>query len=364
MKRFYFFIGTTAEFIKLSPVIRELKKRKIKFTIITSGQNGINFGDLRDFTGNIAPNIELQKKTSKSSIFGFLLWSLKTIFLLFKRLSKELKDTERDKFYLIIHGDTISSLIGALVGKSLGVKIVQIESGLRSFNIFEPVPEEICRLLITKIASMHFAPNSWALKNLDLADGVKVNTYENTLVESCLWAANKKTDSKYIKGLKNYYILFIHRQEHVYFNQNRTWDIIKITMDSAPKKLSCILVMHALTSRILTPQKIDALSQTRNNLIILPKLPYVDYINLMRNAEFIATDSCTSQEEAYYLGIPYLGLRNLTERTEGLGQNVIISKGDKTTIRNFLANYKKYKKPLIKSDSKPSRIVVKYLLNS
>lgn len=356
-KNFCFFIGTTAEFIKLAPIIKDLRSKRVKFKIITSGQNLINFQELRAFTGQLVPDISLPLKISKSSMFGFFIWTFKTFFLTWKILSKE------NNSYLIVHGDTISSLLGTLVGKICGLKIIQIESGLRSFNIFEPIPEEISRLIITRLANVFFAPNNWALNNLSKAHGAKFSTGENTLIESCMWAINKNSNSVLIKSLKNYYVLFIHRQEHIYFNNDWAWETIQTIMNNAPKNMNCILVMHALTSRILTSKKLDLLSQSNKNLVILPKLPYVDYVNLMYHAQFIATDSCTSQEEAHYLGVPYLGLRNLTERTEGLGENVVISKGNNKTIINFLNHYKQYKRHPITTNKQPAKFVVKYLLS-
>jgi UDP-N-acetylglucosamine 2-epimerase (non-hydrolysing) len=356
-KNFCFFIGTTAEFIKLAPIIRDLKAKRVKFKIITSGQNLINFQELKSFTGPLVADIALPLKISKSSVFGFFIWTIKTFIQTWRILSKE-KNT-----YLIVHGDTISSLLGTIVGKMCGLKIVQIESGLRSFNILEPLPEEISRMIITRLADIFFAPNSWALNNLSRFKGVKFSTGENTLIESCLWAINKNSNSELIKSLKNYYVLFIHRQEHIYFNKDWAWETIQTVMNNAPKNLNCILVMHALTSRILTPKKLDLLSQSNKNLVILPKLPYVDFVNLMYHAQFIATDSCTSQEEAHYLGVPYLGLRNLTERTEGLGENVVITKGDNKVITNFLTHYKKYKRQPVTTNKQPAKFVVKYLLS-
>lgn len=360
-KNFYFFIGTTAEFIKLAPIIKTFKKRNIKFKIIASGQNQIDFQELRNYTGHIDAHINFPKKTAKSSIIGFFIWTIKTFFLALSTFRHEVNTGNQKKSYLLIHGDTISSLVGAVAGKICGFKIVQIEAGLRSFNLLEPFPEEICRLIITKIADILFAPNNWAVKNLHNALGQKIDTKQNTLIESCFWAINKNTDNDYIKRFKNYYILFIHRQEHIYFNQNWTRDIINTIINKAPKKLNCVLVMHALTSRILTSGEIDQLSRVRNKFITLPKLPYIDFINLVKHAEFIATDSCTNQEEASYLGVPYLGLRNLTERIEGLQQNVVISKGNKQVINNFLRNYKKYKRKPLTTKKRPSEIIVNYL---
>ena len=87
-------------------------------------------------------------------------------------------------------------------------------------------------------------------------------------------------------------------------------------------------------------------------------------MKLMENAEFIATDGCTNQEEAYYMGVPLLALRNHTERIEGLGENIVISKSKKTVIKNFLKNYKKYKRKAVNYKTRPSKIIVDFLTSN
>ena len=361
-KRVYFFLGTTAELIKIAPVIKELNKRNIRYKVITSGQNKIIFDDLKDYFGEIKVHIAFKEKTPRSSPLYFSLWALKTLITGIFSLRREFKGLHKKNSYFIVHGDTISSLLGSIIAKFYGLKIVHVESGLRSFNFLEPIPEEICRFIITHIADILFAPNDWALNNLKGIEAEKVKTKENTLIESCLWAVTQKNNNQSIKKLNKYFILFMHRQEHIYFNIGWTRNIIETIISNAKKDLKCIIILHALTSRFLEFQRIDAISQKRKNIVFLPKLPYKDYIYLLKNSEFIATDSCTNQEEAYYLGVPYLGLRNLTERIEGLGQNVVISKGNKKIIKDFLKNYKNYKKHPVKLEERPSNIIVDYLL--
>ena len=147
-KKIYFFIGTTAELIKLSPVIRELEKRKIKFKIITSGQTDVNFAEVKDLIKKTNPDIVLPKKMNKSSVFLFLLWAFKTTFTSPFLLFRELTRGNRSQTFFIVHGDTVTSLIGAVIARIFGLKTVHIESGLRSFNFLEPFPEEITRYLI------------------------------------------------------------------------------------------------------------------------------------------------------------------------------------------------------------------------
>lgn len=360
-KRIYFFIGTTAELIKLAPIIREFKKRKIDFKFITSGQTRVLFEDLRGYIGDIKVDIAFKEKGKKSSIFLFGIWALRTFFTALISLGKEFKGLNKHNSYFIIHGDTISSLIGAVVAKIYGLKIVHIESGLRSFNFLEPFTEEICRYCIIHIADILFAPTEWALGNLKGLPGEKICTRENTLIETCWWALDSKKPAHF-KKFGKYYILTMHRQEHVLFRKEWTKNVIKYVIKNANKNLKCILITHHLIDSFF--QNFDPKKLRKGKVIVLPRFSYVDFIQLMSGAEYIATDGCTNQEEAYYMGLPLLALRHRTERIEGLEKNVVISKGNKKIINQFLNNYKKYKRNTITPQERPSKIIVDYLFKN
>lgn len=363
-KEIYFFIGTTAEFIKLAPIMKELRSRKVSFKIITSGQNNIRFDDLKKYTGPLKVHIAMKEKTNKSSMVNFLLWNIKTLIISMYFFRKEFSGLNKENSYFIVHGDTISSLLGSLIARRYGLSLVHIESGLRSFNFFEPFPEEICRYINTHLADLLFCPTEWAFKNVTKLKGKRINTIQNTLIEPCVWALHQPKEFDYKKKFNKYYIVIMHRQEHVYFQKEWTRDILDFIINGAPKNINCIFILHALTSRFLESERLNTNDEIDKRLILLPSLPYVDFMNLMSNAEFIATDGCTNQEEAYYMGLPMLALRNLTERVEGLKKNVVISKGNEKLIRNFLKNYQKYRQPQIPLRQKPSKIIVDYLLKN
>ncbi len=363
-KRVYFFIGTSAEFIKLAPIIKELRKKNIRFKIISSGQNKMIFDELEDFTGHLSADIALKEKAYKSSIPFFLLWSLRTLSTGFFLLRNEFKGLNKSNSYFIVHGDTISALIGSIIAKFYGLKLVHIESGLRSFNFLEPFPEEICRFINIHLADVLFAPTDWALNNLKGLKGEKINTDQNTLIESFNWAIRKSDNSEFKNKFKKYFILIMHRQEHVYFNKDWTRGILSFVINNSEKNLQCVFIMHALTSRFLQSEQLNLNSQIGKRLILIPRLPYPDFMKLMQGAEFIATDGCTNQEEAYYMGLPMLALRNLTERIEGRGKNVVISKNDQSIIKEFLKNYKKYRRKPVTFTIPPSKIIVDYLFKT
>lgn len=360
-RNIYIFLGTTAEFIKLAPVIKELKKRRINFRLITSGQTQIHFEDFISYLGKLQPYYSLKDKANKSSIFHFFVWAVKTFFQFLMFLKHDLPSKDKKCAYILVHGDTVSALIGALVARIIGIKVAHIESGLRSFNFFEPFPEEICRFIISKISDFHFCPNNWAVKNLKGEKGVKINTNQNTFIESFIWALKLHTENNLkIKG--RYFVLVVHRQEHVIFSKQKTVRILKHVFNSIPKNVTCVFLIHELTKSLLSSGLKENILE-RLGVKFVPRQTFTNFVNLLEKAEFIITDGGTNQEEAYYLGKPCLILRNVTERIEGLNENAIISSDNKSIIQQFIKNYKIHKRQPVSLESSPSKLVVDYLLS-
>lgn len=367
-KSIYIFIGTTAELIKMAPVIKEFKSRRVDFKLITSGQNSILFGEFEDYIGRIRVNIALPEKSEKSSLFYFLVWTIRTFFTGMYLLGREFRGRNSKKSYFIVHGDTVSSLLGAVIASLYGLKVVHIESGLRSFNFLEPFPEEISRYIVSRLADVHFCPNGWSIDNLRNVKGIKVNTKQNTLIES-YWMAirnkSKERDFKRIGG--KYFVFVVHRQEHVLFKKDRIKELIKYILENTREDLSCAFIVHAISLNFLQALLPELPEEIRRNLILIPRLPYLHFMKLIKDSEFFITDGGSNQEEAYYMGKPCLLLRSHTERVEGLKENVVLSKGNKKIMKNFLKNYKKFgKKPIRKSSLKklPSKVIVDYLIDS
>lgn len=358
-KKFYIFIGTTAELIKLIPVINGFRQRKIDLKIITSGQNEVDFKEFENLLGTVKVDIEIPHKSRKSSIFYFSLWAIATLIRGIVRLDREFKS---EGVYLIVHGDTVSSLIGALVGSFYNVKLVHIESGLRSFNFLEPFPEEISRIAVTKLADICFCPNKWSMRNLKNIKGEKLNTKQNTLIESYQLTkrVNKLPDivKKLRSRRKKYFVLVIHRQEHVLFKREKTADLINFILKNRPQDLACVFIVHKITESFL---KTSGVKLTGENIIKVPRLPYTDFIKLVEKSEFIVTDGGSNQEEAYYMGKPCLVVRGVTERIEGIGENAVLYGGKRSTVRKFLANYKNYKRQNVSYKVAPSEVIMQYL---
>lgn len=366
-KQFYFFIGTTAELIKLAPVIREFKKRNIDYKIISSGQNVLNFEELEPIIGKESAyyKIKLQKlKFPLNTYLQFIIWMFKILVNFYLFFDNEFKGKNKKSIYFIVHGDTVSSMLGSIIAKFQRVKLVHLESGLRSFHFLEPFPEEICRYIVSNLATVHLCPNSWAINNLKKINGEKVNTYNNTLIETLQGILATK-NSKVVKQIprNKFFVLVLHRQEHMLFGKDRTRKLMELFTKITDKNLNCVLVLHKLTEDFLEDEKLIINIKANKNIHLVPRLPYPEFIRIMAKAEFIATDGGSNQEEAYYLGKPCLVLRRFTERIEGLGENVILSGGKEETIKHFLKNFKSYRRGVVRYKIAPSVIIVDYLMS-
>ncbi|MCR4329293.1 MAG: UDP-N-acetylglucosamine 2-epimerase [Candidatus Roizmanbacteria bacterium] len=352
--RYCFFVGTQAELIKLLPVIREFEKRNIPFTFISSGQNELS----KELLGNAHVDIQLHEKILFPHMIWVIVWFFQTMLRGFFIINKRIKRSERG--IMLIHGDTISSLMGALLGRALGFKIAHIEAGLRSFKLTSPFPEEIDRLIISKLTTYHFCPNKWSCDNLKQTRGIKIDTEQNTLWEQYQKASMKKIALDTTLH-KPYFLFVIHRQENLYNRELVTSLVSEIVKQS--DQLNAVFILHEPTKIALIQYNLLDTLKKNKNVILLPRQDYYLFSKIIENSQFMVTDGGSNQEESYYMGKPCLVLRTVTERIEGLGENVVMSNNKLETIHDFFVHYKKYvRKPLVTA-AKPSEIIVDYLQN-
>lgn len=368
-KIIYLFLGTTAELIKVAPVIKRFKDRKTDLRIITSGQNKVNFQLLRPLIGKQEAYNSFKVKRLKIPLgiyLEFLVWIIKsfTNYLLFFR--HEFKGASKKNILFIVHGDTISALLGAVIAKIHGLKLIHIESGYRSFNFFEPFPEEFCRFIVSRLSDMLFCPNDWCISNVKNCSGIKMSTGQNTVYESCMNALKIETDNKCLKLIdhKKFFILVLHRQEHMLFKKELAKKYLNLLLSYAGKDLKCLFVLHPITENFLKGENMLAQIKNNQNIITVPRIPYLEFMKILSKCEFIATDGGSNQQEAYFLGKPCLLLRKYTEQIEGLNSNATLAKDDLNIVRDFLENYKKKISKKIVVKVPPSKIVVDAILNN
>jgi len=346
----HFIIGTRAQLIKIAPVMIEIAKRSLDYSFIFTGQHNVTIDELINIFGIKQPDLNLYEGEEIMKIIQAPLWSLKCI-----SKSVLLKDYFAKEDIVLVHGDAYSAILGAIIAKLLRVRVGHIEAGLRSFDYFNPFPEEITRVLVSKLTDYHFCPGSWAINNIN--KGVKIDTELNTLYDSL--NSFQESNIKIEIPKNRYCIVSIHRFENI-FNKVRLKFIIDILIKIS-KKIKLLFILHPSTENKLKKYGFIEMLMNNNSIELRPRYDYFKFIKLIVNSEFIITDGGSNQEECYYLGKPCLIFRDKTERLEGLGRNAILSELNEKLINDFVNSYEKHCYPPIKIDKTPSKIIVDFL---
>lgn len=226
--------------------------------------------------------------------------------------------------WLLIYGDTNSTLAGAIAAAKLHVPIAHVEAGLRSFNM--RMPEEINRILSDRVSSLLFCPTLTAEANLRAEGLVKgVHTVGDVMYDVALHykaqAANKSDVLNRLGVVPQRFVLSTcHRAENT-DDTARLSDILAALSEIA-KALPVVLPLHPRTRKIIADR---CLAHLLAGLILTDPLSFLDMIALEQAAALIVTDSGGVQKEAFFYGVPCVTMRDETEwvETVDLGWNVI-----------------------------------------
>ncbi|HEY0894862.1 MAG TPA: UDP-N-acetylglucosamine 2-epimerase, partial [Cellvibrio sp.] len=214
----HIFIGTKAQLIKMAPIMRTLQEKKINYNFIFSGQHQDTINDLRSNFGIKDPDIILYKGNDITGIAQMLAWM---VGILFKTLFAKKKLWQGDKNGIVLnHGDTFSTLLGSLLAKLHGHRNAHIESGLRSFDIFNPFPEELVRRIVFLLTNLYYCPNEIAKENLHHHSGEKIITNGNTLYDALCTIKQQPTPDTLNIPPVPFAITSFHRFENI-FNDSK-----------------------------------------------------------------------------------------------------------------------------------------------
>jgi UDP-N-acetylglucosamine 2-epimerase (non-hydrolysing) len=294
-------------------------------------------------------------QTEAKSMGKIWYWFLKML-LAIPRSKKILGSYTGKEHILLTHGDTLTTWVAALWAKVTRTKVMHVESGLRSFNIWKPFPEEINRLITFRLSDYYACPGDWAMKNLEKYKGVKINTKDNTQVDTIRFGLANADKADFKVPDSKYVVASLHRYENI-FKKERFEKIIE-ELEYVAGKFTLLIVQHPAT--FLQLDKFDLRDRLENNknIKLLPRLEYLPFVKAIKHSEFVITDGGGNQEELYHMGKPTLIFRNETERQEGLGTTAVISMLDHKTIKEFANNYSKYSHMPTSSDTSPSVILV------
>ena len=363
--KFWFCLGTAAELIKVYPIIDEAENRNIEWFIISTGQSGSNFvKQYQDF--NLPENrlIKLQDTdkdlTNAKTALG---WFCRSLFTTHKKIlsliqTKSVPLPTHNDFWFV-HGDTLSTLVASLYGYRFKIPLVHIEAGLRSHNLLNPFPEEICRRIVSRLVSFHMPQDTRAERNLR-CEGITQNifvTNGNTVMDTLNLAV--KNNSREVGGTR-YALVNIHRFENL--SSEMRWRKIVDTIFKASQKITIVFVLMPNTeTKIENDAKLKS-KLIKANVQLVKRLPYSQFVHLLNGAEFVITDGGSNQEECFYLGKPCLILRDITERFEGLGGCCVLGKFKDAIINDFLADPSKFKSSSVLPQKRATDVVFESLI--
>lgn len=230
--------------------------------------------------------------------------------------------------WLLVYGDTNSTLAGAIAASKLHIPIAHVEAGLRSFD--NQMPEEINRILTDRISTFLFAPTTTAVNHLK-NEGINDNsTYlvGDVMYDAAMYYRQKaEFSSNIITNLNlqthNYILATIHRAENT-----DNFEILANIFNSLinlSQEIKIVVPLHPRTKKIL--DTLNLFDMVNSNLTLIEPVGYFDMILLEKNAKLIATDSGGIQKEAYFYQVPCVTLRDRTEWVELVesGWNTLVS---------------------------------------
>lgn len=254
--------------------------------------------------------------------------------------------------YVLVVGDVNSTIACGLVAVKLGVKLIHVEAGLRSFD--RTMPEEINRVLTDSISDLLFVTEQSGIDNLQ-REGVnfdRVHLVGNVMIDTLLANRDKAEQSGILEQLglekKKYAVITLHRPSNVDCPDGL--EKIIAAFEVIQKDLKLVFPIHPRTKKNIEGSALQSRVDAMENLILLEPVGYLDFLKLTANAAAAITDSGGIQEETTILGVPCMTLRENTERpvtiTEGTNRLV------KLTTRDILRAYEELKTAQFNVDGK------------
>lgn len=306
--------GTRPEAIKMAPLVKELESRDGVESIVCVTAQHREMLDQVLQTFDITPDFDLDIMKQGQTLAGITSRAVSGLF--------DVINTEKPDIVLV-HGDTTTTLAGALASFYSQVKVGHVEAGLRTYDKYSPFPEEMNRQITGKLADFHFAPTDTAKENL-LSEGVSSQTIfvtGNTAIDALKTTVKESYTHPVLEQLngKPYILLTAHRRENLGEPMRNMFRAINRILKEFPE-MNVIYPMHKNPA---VREVANEIFDDVNRVHLIEPLEVLDFHNFLSQSHIIMTDSGGIQEEAPSLGKPVLVLRDTTERPEGVAAGTL-----------------------------------------
>ncbi len=341
-------VGTKGQIIKTFPIIWELDKRKISYQLIDGGQHVAIAEKLYDTFSLKNPDCKFYNFGKDITNVKQIAWWMLTNLL---RVPKYKKTVFSAKGGLcLVHGDAPPALLGTVIAKLCGQRVVHIEAGERTYRLAHPFPEEAIRRFVDRVSYLMLASDENSYNNLvkEKQKGVIVNVGHNTVFDAVRIASEQKLP----KRKEQYVLASIHRFETIKV-KSRLLFVVDLLLEIAQTK-KIVMPLHESTKEYL--ENFGLYDKLAHHVEIMPLQGYFEFVHLIANCAYMVTDGGGPQQETKILGTACLLLREATERPGY--DNICLAGFNLDKARAFLADPSKYKtKPLTDFSSPSQRIV-------
>lgn len=317
MKTLVHIVGTRPNFIKAAPIINAAKS--YNNILIHTGQHYDSNMSTIFFDELNIPNPDYYLNVSRSSPTAQISDIMSQCESIFDQIQPD---------HILVYGDVNSTLAAAIVANKMGISLIHIESGLRSYD--KTMPEEINRIIVDSISDVLMLTSREAFGNLRSENIVHDKCYfiGNTMIDTLVSLQHKFDKSNVLHKLnlqsKQYILFTLHRPSNV--DNKQSLNEIVNSIIKLSSKYKCIFPIHPRTQTNLQKYNLlDKLLETDNIVVIQPQ-GYFDFMCLQKNAKLVVTDSGGVQEETSYFNVPCLTMRDNTERpvTVTHGTNILL----------------------------------------
>jgi len=299
-------VGTRPEVIKLAPVVRALEtddRLSVELCVV-SQQGEILEQALDEWVLVPDYRVEIPDRDRRlAAVLGVMLPQLADVI---ERARPDM---------VLVEGDTTTNLGAALAAFYANVPVAHVEAGLRSGDVRQPFPEEMHRILVDRLSSVHYAPTTGARQNLideNHNHPADVMVVGNTVVDALLMTLREAPVRSVVEAKHKLLLVTAHRRENFGTGISSICDAIR-TLCEQRSDLKVVFVLHT-NPQAFVPVR-TKLGDLPNVELIKPQ-PYRSFVRLLASADVILTDSGGIQEEAPYLGKPVVVTREVTERPE------------------------------------------------
>jgi UDP-N-acetylglucosamine 2-epimerase (non-hydrolysing) len=332
--------GTRPEAIKMAPLVKQLKMHPlIESKVCITAQHREMLDQVLS-TFDIMPDFDLNIMKQRQTLVDITSNALIAIDGVVKEYKPDI---------VLVHGDTTTTLAGALAAFYNQVAVGHVEAGLRTYNKYSPFPEEMNRQTVDNIADLLFAPTETSKQNL-LGEGKdisKIYVTGNTAIDALAMTISTDYQHPVFDWLSDSKLLLItaHRRENLGENMRNIFTGIKRILQEFPD----IKAVYPVHLNPAVRETADDIFRGIDNIKLIEPLEVRDFHNFMHRAHIILTDSGGIQEEAPSLGKPVLVVRDTTERPEGVDAGTLKLVGTSennvyNSIKELLTNSAIYNK--------------------